>query len=538
VTTEDPVDKLMSGSTSHTASGRRIALPGELPLKKLDVLLVEDNADDALLLERHLRRNGFDPYIVRVETAAEMKRALSEKVFGNLSAVVLADYNLPTFSGPEALKIVRANGLELPFIMLSGAVSEEAAVESMRAGAQDYVTKQNLTRLVPAIERELKEAEARRNRVAAELALRASEARFHRLVEAMPLGLLISDSKGRVIYANLAVERLLGYKAVVPSSAPVADGGLTLDAICPTLPSTIELDHSDASAPSAPFEATCVTASGGKVDVLVGVATLNPGDPSEDRQLAAFLADLTMQKKSEEVLRQTEKLAIAGRLAASIAHEINNPLEAITNCLYLIEQGELEPDSRNYLQMAQRELDLVSKITMQTLRFYRRSSRPMKTDLRDLVESVLDLLDRRVKQQEIEVLKRFRDIPLVLAHEGEIRQVLANLVGNAIDALPEGGKLALRTAPGYDWVHGVPGVRVTVADNGTGMDAAVLSRIFEAFYSTKGITGTGLGLWISRDIVEKHKGRLDVWSRKGTPETSGGTVFSLFLPVESDESAW
>ena len=527
----------MSGSTSHTASGRRNALPGDLPLKKLDVLLIEDNADDALLLERHLRRHGFDPSIVRVETAPEMKRALVERVGGDLSAIVLADYNLPTFSGPEALKILRSSGLDLPFIMLSGAVSEEAAVESMRAGAQDYVTKQNLTRLVPAIERELREADARRNRVAAELALRASEARFHRLVEAMPLGLLISDAVGRVIYANLAVERLLGYKAVVPSSAPVPDGGLTLEAICSTLPSTIELEHSDASAPSAPFEATCVTASGEKVDVLVGVAVLNPGDPSEHRQLAAFLADLTLQKKSEEVLRQTEKLAIAGRLAASIAHEINNPLEAITNCLYLIEQGELEPDSRNYLEMAQRELDLVSKITMQTLRFYRRSSRPMKTDLRDLVESVLDILDRRVKQQDIEVLRRFRDIPLVLAHQGEIRQVLANLVGNAIDALPEGGKLELRTSPGHDWVHGVPGVRVTVADNGTGMDEAVRARIFEAFYSTKGITGTGLGLWISRDIVEKHKGRLDVWSRKRTEETPGGTVFTLFLPVESGETA-
>lgn len=535
MTTEDPAYEVMSGSANQLASGRRIALPGDLPLKKLDVLLIEDNADDALLLERHLRRNGFDPHIVRVETAIEMRRAMSEQALGGLSAVVLADYNLPTFSGPEALKIIRASGLELPFIMLSGAVSEEAAVESMRAGAQDYVTKQNLTRLVPAIERELKEAEARRNREAAERALRAAEARFHRLVEAMPLGLLISDAAGRVVYANVAVERLLGYKTVVPSSLPTTDGGLTLDAICPTLPSTIEV--ADGSTPTAPFEAVCVTAAGEKVDVLVGVAVLNPGDPLEDRQLAAFLADLTLQKKSEEVLRQTEKLAIAGRLAASIAHEINNPLEAITNCLYLIEQGQMEPDSREYLQMAQRELDLVSKITMQTLRFYRRSSRPMKTDLRDLVESVLDLLDRRLKQQDIKILRRFRDIPLVLAHEGEIRQVLANLVGNAIDALPEGGTLELRTSPGYDWVHSVPGVRVTVADNGTGMDQAVLARIFEAFYSTKGITGTGLGLWISRDIVEKHRGRLDVWSRPRVGDAPGGTVFTLFLPVESGESA-
>jgi signal transduction histidine kinase len=501
------------------------------------VLLVEDNADDAFLLERHLRRNGFDLQIVRVETADEMRDALARHNGSSASRVVLADYNLPNFSGPEALKILRTSGLEVPFIMLSGAVSEEAAVESMRAGAQDYVTKQNLTRLVPAIERELKEAEARRNRFAAERALQASEARFHRLVEAMPLGLLISDATGRIIYANSAVERVLGYKAVGPSLPPAAETSLTLDAICPALPSTIALAQEDGPAPAAPFEAFCVKADGERVDVLVGVAVLNPDDLPEQRQVAAFIADLTMQKKSEEVLRQTEKLAIAGRLAASIAHEINNPLEAITNCLYLIEQGKLEQDARTYLHMAQRELDLVSKITMQTLRFYRRSSRPMKTDLRDLTESVLDLLDRRLKQQDVSVHRRFREIPLVLAHEGEIRQVLANLVGNAIDALPEGGHLELRTAPAHDWLHGVPGVRVTVADNGIGMEEAVKARIFEPFFSTKGLTGTGLGLWISKDIVEKHKGRLDVWSRKRTGQESGGTVFTLFLPVETGETA-
>lgn len=509
-------------------------MSGDLQKKTIDVLLVEDNDDDALLLERHLRRNGLDVRVSRVQTAAEMRTALASELGDNPTWVVLADYNLPEFSGPEALRMLRSSGKDLPFIMLSGAVSEEAAVESMRAGAQDYVTKQNLTRLVPAIERELKEASARRKRVAAELALRASEARFHRLVEAMPLGLLISDSTGRITYANAAVERLLGYETVVPANA---DGSFTVESICPTLPATITLAHEDGTSVIPPFEAVCVKANSENVDVLIGIAVLNPGDAQEQRQVAAFLADLTMQKKSEEVLRQTEKLAIAGRLAASIAHEINNPLEAITNCLYLIEQGELEADSRNYLQMAQRELDLVSKITMQTLRFYRRSSRPMQTDLRDLCESVLDLLDRRIKQQGVEIRRKFREIPLVLCHEGEIRQVLANLVGNAIDALPEGGRLELRTTPVFDWEQRVPGVRVTVADNGTGMDAATKNRIFEPFFSTKGITGTGLGLWISRDIVEKHKGRLGVWSHKRSDDSDGGTVFTLFLPVEDGATA-
>jgi PAS domain S-box-containing protein len=510
--------------------------------RQLNVLLVEDNVDDALLLERHLRRNGFDPSITRIETAPDMCSVLAEvpaqpHLHLNAPYIVLADYNLPNFSGPEALGILKASGIDIPFIMMSGAISEEAAVESMRAGAQDYVTKQNLTRLVPAIERELREAEARRNRVAAELALRESEARFHRLVEAMPLGLLIGEASGRVIYANGAIERMLGYSAAAVAAGSSADvNALTLTSICSTLEATIAEAIHDGSHLTAPFEAVCVTATGESIHVLVGIALLNPDQTPQHRQVAAFIADLTLQKKSEEVLRQTEKLAIAGRLAASIAHEINNPLEAITNCLYLVAQGELGENSRNYLEMAQNELDRVAKITMQTLRFYRRSSRPVRTDLRELIDSVLDLLDRRLKEQEIVVQRQYRDLPLVLAHEGEIRQVLANLVGNAIDALPVAGHLILRCAPAHDWVSGVPGIRVTVADTGTGMDDATQSRIFEPFFSTKGITGTGLGLWISKDIVEKHKGRLDVWSRQRTDGGPSGTVFTMFLPVESGET--
>ena len=512
--------------------------------RPIEILLIEDNADDALLLERHLRRNGFDPRIVRVETAVAMREALAEiSPSVSTASIVIADYNLPAFSGPEALRIFKASGIDFPFIMMSGAVSEEAAVESMRAGAQDYVTKQNLTRLVPAIERELKEAAARRNRVAAELALRASEARFHRLVEAMPLGLLIGEASGRIVYANGAVERMLGYTATAVSVGTfAATGAITLNSICPTLEDTIAHADLDGLSSSVPFEAVCIAIDGRSVPVLIGIALLNPAESPGERQVAAFIADLTLQKKSEEVLRQTEKLAVAGRFAASVAHEINNPLEAITNCLYLMAQSDLRDEPRSYLEMAQVELNLVSKITMQTLRFYRSSGRQQPTDVHDLIASVLDLLDRRLKQQGIAVERRFREISPVLAHDGEIRQVLANLVGNAIDALPTGGRLILRTSRARDWhahdghapdwQNGTPGVRITVADDGTGMDAATLHRIFEPFFSTKGITGTGLGLWISTEIIAKHEGRLNVRSRRKTDARSGGTVFTLFLPLK------
>ena len=257
------------------------------------------------------------------------------------------------------------------------------------------------------------------------------------------------------------------------------------------------------------------------------MALLNPEAPREEQQMAAFLADLTLQKQSEEVLRRTEKLAVAGRLAASIAHEINNPLEAVTNCLFLVGQTELPAEARGYLDLAQSELDRVSQITVQTLRFYRQSTRPAKTDVHDLIATVLALLEQRLSRHAVEVVQQFRDTPQVVVRDGEIRQVMANLLGNAIDALAEGGRIVLRTACGHDWQNGSAGIRITVADSGTGMDAETQARIFEPFFSTKGITGTGLGLWVSREIVEKHQGYLRVRSRLGV-----GTVFSLFIPGE------
>jgi PAS domain S-box-containing protein len=498
----------------------------EIEPTPLYVLLVEDSADDAALLQRHLSRNGFVPKFTRVETAASMLDALRGP---ELPDVILADYNLPNFSGPAALQLLKSTGLDLPFIMLSGAVSEETAVVSLRAGAHDYVSKQNLARLVPAVHRELKDASTRRNRLAVELALRASEARFHSLVEAMPLGLLISDSAGRITYANHAAERLLHYPEDAMVSASIA-----LTSICPSLAEAHSaLENNTIS--TEPFEAVCNTLDGTPVEVLIGVAFLNPEAPSEKRQFAAFIADLSLQKKSEEVLRRTEKLAIAGRLAASIAHEINNPLEAIVNCLYLVSQTNLPVDARSYLSLAQKELDRVSQITVQTLRFYRASTRPSYTDINDLVGTILSLLEPRFRHQRIEVVRQFRAAPLIFAHDGEIRQVLANLIGNAIDAVSESGRIIVRTSFARDWEHDRQGIAITVADNGTGMDSATRDRIFEPFFSTKGLTGTGLGLWVSQEIATKCHGRIRLRSRQQSPGISGGTVFRFFLPAGAED---
>jgi PAS domain S-box-containing protein len=488
----------------------------------LSILLVEDNEDDAALLERHLRRSGFVPEIIRVETEVEMVAALRRPEPPQL---VLADYNLPNFSGPAALQTMKSSGLDIPFIMLSGGVSEETAVASMRAGAHDYVSKDNLVRLVPAILREVKEARTRRNRIVAEQALLASETRFHSLVEAMPLGLLISDGKGRITYANGAAERLLNY-----DESGLMGNSVTLTSICPAL---AEAASAPAVQPAGePFEAVCITCNGNSLEVLIGVASLNPDAPAEERQTAAFIADLSLQKKSEEILRRTEKLAVAGRLAASISHEINNPLEAVTNCLYLLATTELSADGRHYLDLAQKELDRVAQITVQTLRFYRSSTRPSLTDVHELVGTVLALLESRLRHQRIEVVRELRSDPMIVVHDGEIRQLLVNLINNGIDAIGQDGCIIVRTARTRDWVFNREGLAITVADNGTGMDVTTRERLFEPFFSTKGITGTGLGLWISKEIAGKHHGRIRVRSRLKSSGRRGGTVFRVFIPAE------
>jgi PAS domain S-box-containing protein len=489
----------------------------EVATQSVNILLVEDNPDDAALLERHLRRNGFAPVLTTVETAAAMLAALAD---GPHPDIVLGDYNLPNFSGPEALRLLKSSGLDIPFIMMSGAVSEQTAVDSMRAGAQDYVSKQNLTRLVPAVERELKEASGRRHKRAAEVALRASEARFHHLVDAMPMGLLLNDNDGRILYANQAIARLLRH-----SVEELTSGNVRVESVCEDILKAQAMCREGASS-TTPFECVCNTRDGAEVDVLIGVALLNPEATTEELQFAAFVADLSLQKKSEHALRQTEKLAVAGRFAAAIAHEINNPLEAITNCLYLVSQTNLPEDARRYVDLAQKELDRVSQITMQTLRFYRGSTRQEATDVRELIETVVTLLDSRLQRAQIEIVREFRTEATVVVQSGEIRQVVANLVGNAMDAMLTGGRLILRTAEGRDWKTGARGVVLTVADTGSGMDRGTQARMFEPFFSTKGITGTGLGLWLSQEIVAKHSGTLHARSKE-----SAGTVFRLFLPA-------
>jgi signal transduction histidine kinase len=241
-------------------------------------------------------------------------------------------------------------------------------------------------------------------------------------------------------------------------------------------------------------------------------------------------------------LRKTEKLAAVGRLAASIAHEINNPLEAVTNLLYLILlQDTLGSEAKQYVELAQHELARVSEITQQTLRFYRQSTLPVTANLTELLESVLTLHQGRVNTLQVDVQRQYDADVAFFCFAGEMRQLFANLIGNALDAMTPGpGKLILRVRRSRSWSNPeVEGVRFSVMDTGCGITDEVRGRIFEPFFTTKEATGTGLGLWVSAEVIRKHHGTVRIRSRVADEQNGdasrSGSLFMIFFPFAREE---
>lgn len=239
--------------------------------------------------------------------------------------------------------------------------------------------------------------------------------------------------------------------------------------------------------------------------------------------------DLTETMRQQDALRRSEKLAALGRMVSSIVHEINNPLESMMNLLYLINDSKSLDDVHAYAEMAQSELKRATEITLQTLRFGRQPNKPVTIDLEELVCNVLALYAARFAMHSIKSELRAVGMTHVCGLEGELRQVVNNLVRNALDAMSDGEKLRIRLHPEHHPRTMSPGVRVTIADTGEGIRQDIEAHLFQPFRTSKENMGTGLGLWVSRGIVEKHGGRIRVRTRRGD---SHGTVFTVWLPTD------
>ena len=499
--------------------------------RALRVLNLEDTQDDSRLLKRHLQRAGYDIVLQREQTCADFEKALRDNDWD----IILADYFLPGFTALDALRIAQQCGSDVPFIVVSGAVGEQAAVDVLREGAADYVMKDSLARLVPAIEREMQEAEERRRRREAEAALRESEMRLRGILDNSPNAVFMKDNDGRYVLVNHCYAELLG----LPEGE--IRGKTDAELFSCDYASTYQENEAQVRRARGPlqFEEQVPFHNGVHTRLANRFPLFDPSGKEEG--VCTVCTDITERKQSEEMLRRTEKLAAAGRLAAAIAHEINNPLEALMNLIYLVQQqSELGDHTRTLLLTAEQELNRVSHIARQTLAFYRETSSPTDLDLAETVKGLIALYSNKVQQRAIKIDFASDGRCPVQAIRGEMSQVFSNLLSNAIDATRHGGRIRIRVRTSRDWSRpAVAGVKVTIADTGCGIPRENLARIFDPFFTTKDDgTGTGLGLWVVQNILLKHDTCIRIRSTVG-PRKSGTTmtVFVPAMPAATLESA-
>jgi PAS domain S-box-containing protein len=362
----------------------------------------------------------------------------------------------------------------------------------------------------------------------AERELREREERFRVLADSLPQLIWMTDPLGDNIYCN---QRYFDYLGVTEAERT---GIQWLELVHrDDLERTLKVWNHAVETGEPYLNEFRLRRKDGIYRMLLARAVPIRNDRGQIERWIGSLTDIHDQKLAEDALRKQEKLATAGRLAASIAHEINNPLESVTNSLYLaLQDSALSADTKMYLLTAEQELLRVAHITTQTLRFHRQSISPTSTDICDIVDSVMALFRQRLASKNIRVNAECERGAIAICFGDELRQVIANIVGNALDAMPHGGALRIRVKRARSWAQDRQhGVKIVVADSGHGIPAAVLSRIFEPFVSTKEATGIGLGLWVTEGIVRKHGGSIRV--RSQTRAQSSGTVFNIFIPSAS-----
>lgn len=278
---------------------------------------------------------------------------------------------------------------------------------------------------------------------------------------------------------------------------------------------------------TAPFETIRCRKNGSRIHVSISLSPIR-NESGQILGAVKIVRDITDLRHSESLLRKTEKLGIAKRLAASVAHEINNPLAALTNLIYLLKSERLPETAAQIVMMAERELSRISHITKQVLGFYQEKASPEEHDLTSILDNALSLHQHRIEATRIDVKKKYSTDVVIVCHAGELRQVFVNLIGNAIDAMSGSGILNLRVRPAVNPRMPLKGVRVTIADSGRGISPNALLHLFEPFFSTKE-TGTGLGLWMCEQIVSRHQGYIRI--RSSQLLNWRGTVVSIFLPL-------
>ncbi len=508
--------------------------------KPLRILQIEDSESDADLILRLLMQAGFEVFSHRVEDAEGLRHALEDPSWD----VIIADYHLPGFDAPGALRILQECGQDIPCIVVSGMMGEETAVEMMKSGAHDYLTKNNLTRLAPAVERELAEAAARRESRQAQEELRGSEERLALAVEATQIGTFdFYPQTGKLIWSKFARQ----HYGLSPEAEVTYDTFLRALHPSDRERATRTLQHALRYENGGDYadDFRAVGIEDGQERWLSSRGRVFFGEGNQPVRFVGVILNVTERKRLEQQLLQAQKLESVGRLAGSIAHDFNNLLTIINGYAHLV-LAEMGPQDnlRDPMEELSKAAMQAAALTRQLVSFSRRQvAEPRTIVVNEFVKDYENML-RRLLGENIElVLTLDPHAGAFRADPGQMGQVLMNLAVNAKDAMPEGGKLVIETSSmvvdeqfARSHLYVSPGhyVVLAVTDTGTGMSAEVKSHLFEPFYTTKEQgKGTGLGLsTVYGIVVNQSSGSIWVSSEPGQ-----GTTLKLFFPSFGLEAA-
>ena len=453
-------------------------------------------------------------------------------------AVVLMDVSMPGIDGFELADLIRKHPRfqKTAIIFISGVhLAESDKIQGYRSGAVDYIPVpvvseilrakvavfidlHRKTRMLERLNSDLEQLVEERTE-----ALRQSEAEFRTRADLLELAteaIIVRDMSGAIQFWNAGAEELYGW------SRDEVIGRDIHDLLCTIFPvSRTEVESSLSGWGKWHGNLTQKTRDGRQITVACR-KTIN----RDGNAILEVIRDMTLQIRAEEALRETEKLAAMGRVAGIIAHEINNPLAAITNLFYLLRNHpSLDSQAQHFAELAEEELTRVSYITRQTLTFYRDSKQPVPVSIHELVDNVVELQERRMKSSRIHLKKRYFPSSIIIGFPVELRQIFLNLVANAIQAMQEGGTLRITVRDAGDPHSQNRGTAVFITDTGSGIKPEVAHRLFEPFFSTNATKGTGLGLWISKGILQKYNGQISFRSYRG--QFGSATCFKVFIPV-------
>ena len=491
------------------------------------ILSLEDDRAFLELIRAALEAEGIDHDLVHVTSRQEFEQALQGKDSFDL---ILADYSVPQFDGLSALRIVRQKRLEMPFILVSGSLGEELAIDSLKEGATDYVLKQRLSRLIPAIRRAMREAEERKERLRAELRMQEQS----RLLDLASDAILQQDLEDTILYWNRGAERLYGW------SSAEAVGKKTSQLIYRNAGSTAEARQQLALTGEWSGDLKQLTRAGKEV-ITSNRWTLVHDEAGMARSILSIATDVTERRSLEAQLRQSQKMEAVGQLAGGVAHDFNNLLTVIQgHSSLLLAGGTLSKAASESVQMVMESAERAAGLTRQLLMVSRKQTPQMgQVDLNKAVAGMVRMLQRTLGEHIQLEVRPGLNLPTIHADPGMIDQVLLNLAVNARDAMPSGGKLTIRTSisppaqPGLKVPVPSSSVSLHCTDTGMGIPPEVLPRIFEPFFTTKEAgKGTGLGLATVHGIVQQHRGSIEVSSEVGK-----GTTFLITLPAATETPA-